>query len=557
MAQFDTERLKQAVAQAVREGNTAAANELAALYESTKAQEKEDFVSYEPTKAADILPAIPEGLTGAVDTLKSGFGETRQLLDEGIIQPTAAPAIATTKAILPAAGEVVTTGLKTAGQLISLAIPDTVEEYTMEALGAIAYDITETPFFQEGLEAAEQGYSKFLKFKEKHPMEAEYLSSGFDLLLMGLPATKVPPVTDTLDKWSWAATNAGRMQGIDQRRDVIGQILAPVKLERKDIRRTDTKGLAGRITTTPDAMEQEVINVVSLIPKVKGSNNPIKNANAVYDEIDATAERLIKRLKLKGNPAIDRDALNASMDTQVADYFASNAAQVGIASPKKMQAILDEAKKLISSSDGTATGILQARKDLDKWLDGIDPKMVNDEYMDSKAKALKIIRESMNNAVDAAVPDVDVKGLLRKQYLMYKAFDNLADKSTKLASTSLARAYVNAKRVTGMSIPTTPLAMAATASAGTMALSSGWLAFATGTLALGAGTVVTSRMLKGPSAKKGLGVLLGQVSKAIKMSKSKEMIEQLKADRLVIISLLEQPQDEEQRIPMKGAANGG
>ena len=39
------------------------------------------------------------------------------------------------------------------------------------------------------------------------------------------------------------------------------------------------------------------------------------------------------------------------------------------------------------------------------------------------------------------------------------------------------------------------------------------------------------------------------------MSKSKEMIEQLKADRLVIISLLEQPQDETQRIPMKGAAN--
>ena len=556
MAQFDTERLKQAVAQAVREGNTAAANELAALYESTKAQEKKDFVSYEPTKAANIIPSIQEGLTGAVDTFDRGVGEANQLLDEGIIDVLGAPAIMTTKSLLPAAGEVVGTGLKTAGQLLSLAIPDTVEEYTMEGLGAIAYDISETPFFKEGLEAAGRGYSQFLEFKEKHPSEAERLSSGFDLLLMGLPATKVPPVTDTLDKWSWTVANAGRLQGIEQRRDIIGQILAPVKLERKDIRRTDTKGLTGRITTTPDAMEQEVINVVSLIPKVKGSNNPIKNANAVYDEIDATAERLIKRLKLKGNPAIDRDALNASMDTEVAAYFSGNASIVGIASPKKMQAILDEAKKLISASDGTATGILQARKDLDKWLDGIDPKMVNDEYMDSKAKALKIIRESMNNAVDAAVPDVDVKGLLRKQYLMYKAFDNLADKSTKLASTSLARAYVNAKRVTGMSIPTTPLAMAATASAGTMALSSGWLAFATGTLALGAGAVVTSRMLKGPSAKKGLGVLLGQVSKAIKMSKSKEMIEQLKADRLVIISLLEQPQDEEQRIPMKGAANG-
>ena len=555
MAQYTTERLKKAVAQAVREGNIEAANEFASLYESTKAQEKADFVSYEPTKAADVLPSIGEGLKGSIETLKGGYDETIDLLDKDVIEGRAGVPLMLTKSLLPAAGEVVTTGLKTAGQALSLAIPDFVEDYTMEGLSSIAYDISETPFFQEGLEAASQGYSKFLKFKDNHPAEAEYLSSGFDISLMGLPASKVPPVTDTLDKWSWNKTNAGRLQGIEQRRDIVGQILAPVKLEKKDISRTDTKGLLGRITTTPDPLEQEVISVVSLIPAVKGSNNPVKNANAVLDEINATAERLIKRLKLKGNPTIDTKGLNASMDAEVAKYFAGNAAKVSIASPKKMQAILDEAKKLISTSDGTATGILQARKDLDKWLDGIDPKMVNDEYMDSKAKALKIIREAMNNAVGDAVPDVDVKGLLRKQYLMYKAYDNLGDKAMGMAKTSLARSYINAKRVTNMAIPTTPLALAATASAASTAISSGWFAFATGTLALGTGAILTSRMLKGPTAKKGLGVLLGQVSKAIKMSKNKEMIEQLKADRLVIISLLEQPQDETQRIPMKGAGN--
>tara|TARA_R110000787_G_scaffold266896_1_gene373165 strand:+ start:911 stop:2584 length:1674 start_codon:yes stop_codon:yes gene_type:complete len=555
MAQYDTERLKKAVAQAVKEGNTAAANELAALYESAKAQEKADFVSYEPTKATDVLPSIKEGLTGAVDTLKGGYAETKKLLDEDVIEGRAGVPLMLTKSILPAAGEVALTGLKTAGQALSWAVPDVIEDYTIEGVNSIAYNITETPLFKKGLEAASQGYGKFLKFKESHPSEAEYLSSGFDIALMGLPATKVPPVTDTLDKWRWTKVNASKLQGIEQRRDIIGQLLAPVKLERKDIRRTDTKGLTGKITTTPDVFEQEVIDAVSLIPAVKGSKNPIKNANAVYDEIDATAERLVRRLKLEGNPEIDTKALNANMDTEVAEYFAGNAATVSIASPKKMQAILDEAKKLISDSDGTATGILQARKDLDKWLDGTAPEMLNDEYMDSRSKALKIIRGAMNNAVDSVVPDVGVKGLLRKQFLLYKAYDNLADKSIKLSSTSLARAYVNAKRVTGMSIPTTPLAMAATASASAAALSSGWLAFAAGTLALGTGAVVTSRMLKGPTAKKALGSLLGQVSEAIKMSKSKEMIEQLKADRLVIISLLEQPQDETQRIPMRGAAN--
>jgi len=557
MSEFDFKRYEQAIQLAASEGNNAAVNSLSAIYTEAKAKERAEFVDYKPSTPDDLLATLTEAPAKVANSLTSGIAETQQLYDEGMLLPTDVPAIATTRAILPAAGDVFTTGLKVAGHTLSNAIPDSVEEYTMESLASIAYDISETPFFKEGLESAKAGYGSFLKWKENHPQEALRLGAGFDLALMSVPATKVPPVTATLDKWGWAAKNSGKLQSIERRHDVITQILAPVKLERKDIRRTNTNGLLGNITTTPDALEQEVINVVSLIPKVKGSNNPIVNANAVYDEIDATAERLIKRLKLKGNPAIDRTVLNADLDAKVAEYFAGNASVVGIASPKKMQAILDQAKDFINASDGTSVGILQARKDLDKWLQGIEPKMVNDEYMDSKAKALKIIRESMNNAVDTAVPDVDVSGLLRKQYLMYKAYDNLADKSIGLAKTSLARAYVNAKRVTGMAIPTTPLALAATGSAATMALTSGWLAFATGTLALGAGTAVTARMLKGPAAKKGLGVLLGNVSKAIKVSKSKEMIEQLKADRLVIISLLEQKEDPNQRIPMKGAANGG
>jgi len=557
MAAFDFKRYEQAIQLAASEGNNAAVNSLSAVYTEAKAKERADFVDYKPSTPDDLLATLTEAPAKVANSLTSGIAETQQLYDEGMLMPTDVPAIATTRAILPAAGDVFTTGLKVAGHALSNAIPDTVEEYTMESLASIAYDISETPFFREGLEAAKTSFGSFLKWKENHPQEAMRLGAGFDLALMGVPATKVPPVTATLDKWGWAAKNSGKLQSIERRHDVITQILAPVKLERKDIRRTNTNGLLGSITTTPDALEQEVINVVSLIPKVKGSNNPIVNANAVYDEIDSTAERLVKRLKLKGNPDIDRKVLNADLDAKVAEYFSGNASVVGIASPKKMQAILDQAKDFINASDGTSVGILQARKDLDKWLLDIDPKMVNDEYMDSKAKALKIIRESMNNAVDTAVPDVDVSGLLRKQYLMYKAYDNLADKSIGLAKTSLARAYVNAKRVTGMAIPTTPLAIAATGSAATMALTSGWLAFATGTLALGAGTAVTARMLKGPAAKKGLGVLLGNVSKAIKVSKSKEMIEQLKADRLVIISLLEQKEDPNQRIPMKGAANGG
>ena len=39
------------------------------------------------------------------------------------------------------------------------------------------------------------------------------------------------------------------------------------------------------------------------------------------------------------------------------------------------------------------------------------------------------------------------------------------------------------------------------------------------------------------------------------VSKSVEMVEQLKADRLILISLLQNPTQEDQKVPYKGAQN--
>jgi len=552
---FDYQRYEQAIKLAQSEGNTAAVNELSAIYTEAKAKERSGFVEHTPTQMTDVLPAIGEGLEGAVTTATQGIAEVGSLLDAKKIHTPEAVPLGLVKAALPAAGDVVLTGLAALGDVVSLATPDSLEKEVVEAVKGAVFDIADNPVFQEGLELAKQGMAPFIEWGKEHPDAALRLGASFELGLMALPATKVPPVSAALDNVAGSLLRAGNVQGITKRHDGIQRLLEPLKLNRSDIRRTETRGVTREHIVGPDARGEEVIKVLALIPEVKVGRTYVKNANAVYDEIEATSERLTKRLQRAGNPEVDTTKLTDNMDAALESYFKSDDPIIAGLPKPRIEAIVNKAKSLVAESDGTVVGVLEARKKLDSYLNNLDVNL-DGEFVASKGKALKIIRDTLNNAVNDTVSDVDVLGLLRKQHLMYTAWDTLADKAIHEARTGLSRAYINAQRATGMSIPTTPLALAATAGGAATLATTGLAAWGIGAASTVAAGVLVQRMLTSPSAKKGLGVLLGAVSKGIKMSKNKEMIEQLKADRLIIISLLEQKEDTNQRVPMKGAVNG-
>ena len=551
---FDYNRYEQAIKLAHSEGNNTAANELSAIYMEAKAKDRSDFVEHTPTQAADVLPSIGEGLVGAVDTASEGFTEVGSLMDQKKIHDAEALPFGITKAVLPAVGDVALTGLAALGDIVSLVTHDSVETTVVEAVKGAVFDIADNPLFQEGLEIAKQGMAPFIEWGRENPDAALRLGATFELGLMALPATKVPPVSATLDNMAGSLIRAGNVQGITKRHAGIQRLLEPLKLNSADIRRTETKGITREHVVGPDARGEEVIKVLSLIPEVKAGRTYVKNANAVYDEIEATSERLVNRLHKAGNPEVDMPKLNTTLDSALEAYFKSDDPIIAGLPKPRIEAIVNKAKTLLAESDGTVVGVLGARKNLDAYLNSLDVNL-DGEFVASKGKALKVIRDSLNNAVNETVTNVDVLGLLRKQHLMYTAWDTLSDKAILEARTGLSRAYINAQRATGMSIPTTPLALAATAGGAATLATTGLAAWGIGAASTVAAGVLVQRMLTGPTAKKGLGILLGGVSRGIKMSKNKEMIEQLKADRLIIISLLEQKEDPNQRIPMKGAAN--
>ena len=558
---YTFEQVVQAANNAHRAGDLDARNELLTLADELKTKEREDFVSYEPMKAKDFGEGIADDLGDIGRTLAGSKQWADEKYASGEITSQAMPAAMLTKGAIPAAKQVINVGLDVAGQGLSMMTPDSVEDWTVEAARGVAYDISETPVFKKAAEYAGMGYDKYLQWKNTlSAADQVALEGSIDMAVMASPAkTRGPAETPTnLERWGWSKQNAGKQQSYENRIQSVQDMLAADSLKPKDMATAEFKGPLRRITATPSPLEEEVIKVVSSIRGVNPNKNFLDNAHVVRKEIEVTAERLVKQLKRTGNPKIDKASLINSLETQLEEYLGSNEAIAAMAKPKKVTAFLNMAIDSIKQSDGTAIGVLEARKALDakiKSMEGYDASLLDAEYLASKNTSIKIIRDTLNNSVDNVSSDVDVKKLLRKQFLMYNAKDVLETKAANLAATSLGRAYANVVRALPLSMPKTLLSAGALGGVALNAMGSPVLGFLAGGASVAAGTVMAQRVLSGPAPKKAIGALLVSMGKAIKTTKNKEMLKQLRADRAVLISILAQPTPEDEQIPMKGAAN--
>ena len=544
MGTYSIEQVQAAIKQAHADGNIGAVNSLVDYYNELKAEERQEFVAHEPTKVADIVPQVTETIAGGLEASQRGYEQLSGMAAKDKVKAEEMPALATAQVVAPAVGGVFEAGIKTAGQVLSLATPDVIEKHVVEGVKGLTYDVMQNPTIRQGIEAAKEGMASWTEWKSENPEDGMRIESLIDVALLGIPATKVPPVTPKIDNLSRRAREAGHRQTIRERHAVVGDMLEPLVLEAGE-GTTVTKGPLKRKTYIPSDKETETIQVVSLVPKLKPSGNFTDSRNAVYNEINATGERLVTRINNKGNPKINTQVLIDNLYATAEETVETAGYRLAGGTHTFAQDLVAETERLIKASDGTANGILQVRKDLDRFIKTHQPKQITAEYVNGKAAALGIVRNLLNDTVASAVPDVNVKGLLRKQHLMYGAWDTLQDKARQEAVTSIGRLWQNIHRTSGVSIPTTPLALGATASAGTAALSTGWMAWLTGGIAGAGGAYVGYKAVTSPEAKKALGALLGATNKAIKASKSKEMVEQLKADRLVLISMLQSPQDED------------
>jgi len=455
----------------------------------------------------------------------------------------------------------------------------------MEPLVKLGKLVSETDLGSEAIEIAKRSYTDYQNWKqesEENAYVARELESMVDVGSLFAPSTRVAPITPDMGEAGRQLSRAGRQQKITKRQDALTEIITPVSGFGEG--KTITKGLRGKRQYIPTADEKEMVRVLSKIPEIKVKDTMINNYNAIDDAISSKANKIITGIAQTGNPKIDVDQLV----NNVRNKFFAQVDEKEVFNLEKQKKKADEMLTALRkfAGSGTSLEVLEARKKLDAKLreDEYDP---DSNISKASIAGRKIIAEAVHTALQDAlstggvratlkkqmpdvvhpewIPNVKLKELLREQHLLYRARDVVDEKRKIEDPTAVGRQVQNLERAgfnppktaMGQGIaagvaykaatsPAAPYVVSASAAIGTM--------YGVGKLALSSGT------------KKVLGQILQTTDKALRSAKiTPEMAAQLRADRLVIISLLNQPtekvkpeeQPEEQEEPQAATQQTG
>ena len=226
-----------------------------------------------------------------------------------------------------------------------------------------------------------------------------------------------------------------------------------------------------------------------------------------------------------------------NIDDAVRKLISENPVIVGDAQ-RVAERVAKKAKELMSQNPSTAQGLLESRKQLDSWIrlqkgqKAFDPAMEN-----ALSVSVRTVRQTMNDTIGKAVPSVAVKNELRKQSLLYDALDNIAPKAAAEANTAIARAWQNAVKV----LPFRGVAnheLALLFGVGGLGAAAMFAPYVSGLLGVTLVGMGIKKAVMSANTRKGLGLLLKSVDRAVLTSKNPSMIKQLRADRALIIETL-------------------
>ena len=551
MAELTEQDYIEGAQRALDAGDQEAANIIREQYLQFKEQQGS---SYQAPSFSEIGSGLVEDISGAGKTLASGVSGAVEDYQQDNLQfskyqsPAATAAVlGVTEGVLPAAGEAVIGAGKAALQAVTPAfIEEPFVNGAVEAFGAAGDFIMNNDWVGPVLNMAKESladYSNWKNSSEENQRKARVLESTIDIASIIAPASKAKFLTDGWEDSGRKLVVAGDKKKFTNKQEGVVALLEPRNMGKSSGRVTEEGPLRTK-TYNPTEQEQLAINVVTGLPDIKPNRSATYNMNVVQDEIGKSTDRLNKRIAARGNPKVDAELIQQELTQDLNNLFKSPAFfgnKAVVSHAKRMQNL---ANKLILDSDGTALGLLNSRRELDRVLKANSPAVFDADFENAKSQAMRIIRNKLNASVAEAVPETDVLRQLKRQNLMFNALDTLTDKSNVEDLTAVARALTRLEKATGLNAPTSVIGLAATAGIGTTALAySGTLGY----LAAGAGVVGGMYALRAAqrsgTLKQTLGVALTGLNKAIKTSEG-ALLKQLKADRLAVIAYMQDAREE-------------
>lgn len=474
------------------------------------------------------LGAAQGGIQGATEALA---GEGTPAFDTSQVRPDiqeafGAPTPSALERTRGAVGSVMGGLGEAGGEIIEALIPEFIKEPAGEAFQAIM-----------STEPAQAAVKVATDWAKENPYEANAMGDVANIAALGAPGAKFTTRSSVGKKLS--ALNEPSLRKSRQKK--VQDMLEPEHSKGPGELTLDPKGKKKYV---PTQWETDVIEEVA---KVKGLN-PSKSATDAQWKIRAAASDLRKRMEKKidraGNPQIDKQKLIDDMDAMV-DNIPNMPEGFVLSgdSQRKAKDLMQKARQLIHDSDGSAKSVLQARRDFDKWVRAQTPNRVYDPDTQSAiAFSNKLIRNAMNDKVDDALKGkrVNLRGELDRQHKLLSAADVMLDKAYKERSSRLGRVVQKFEDITGVHMPTTPVAMAAIPAAGAGFV--GGMPAMAATFALG---------LTGIAGVKGAGWLASapgraQIARLITALERDPLGSKFKADRAALLDMINGPTEEEE-----------
>jgi len=445
-------------------------------------------------------------------------------------------------------GETLTLGAKG----ISFITPDFIKDPIKEGWAAGVDFIANSPKSMEALKAIEGGVESYGEWKKENPESALTLESVVNIGLLLAPVPKggkvkgnpefVGPAKPTVvEKAGQVLVDASGKQIKDRSTKKAMDLIVPKSGVPEQTREVSKMGFKYNVVK-PTLQEQKIVDTVATL-KIPQSASNQRSLNLIDDAIEAEAKTLERQV------ASSKEAIPLSESFKLLDEVAVNtkntdafvtANQLG----RMVDDVVVKAKSLLKENPQTPLGVLQTRKELDNYIRSYKADKSAFPSQDNVETALSIavrdVRSALNNKVAETVPKANVLARLEKQSNLYRAKVPVIEKAKNDASNSIGRIWQNVTGVTGLKMPSTPLAIGITGAA-----LAGWLPAIIGGVGVGiAGRAVYKGTIS-PELKKFLGQTLMASSKALKQAKNPETIRQLRADRAVILELLKNSKVEE------------
>lgn len=441
--------------------------------------------------------------------------------------------------MFPFAAEVtsgVATGALTAGDILTdyaiSSIPNSVRKGAEEAYNKIK----DTDWFKEAVSFIEMGYGKYNEWKTQNPGREALIDNTIDLSVLFSPRPDL-----NIDVAERRARAKSSKINIQQRRDGIQVLIKPESFGATDV--VEEGGILRTQRWIPDEKSSEIIGVLETIPNVDPNRSYTYNMNVVLNHIGNQAEELERFIKKAGNPKVDANDLVAEMSESLA-AFKESAGFRGITpdSQKIVLELANDALSLVQRYGTDAMGLLKARKEFDRLLSDAYTDVLDPASATGRAKAARVVREVLNEKLKEITPGDEAHHLLNQQHNGYLALDRMVNKRNRELDNALKRMAQRLKDAALLPSTLGSLYFTGTAVAGVVGGVGPALAAGT----TGASLYGAVKLLSKQNRAKMYAEALKGINTLIKKSDDPNILFQLKADRLVLLDLMQQEQGSEE-----------